>query len=64
MHIAPQSTMPPKNRVNPRVLTTATIKIYATFQLNRKLNDSESGHHLHQSTLVKNEKLNGRLIQG
>lgn len=34
-----------KIRVNPRVLTTVTIKIYAIFQLNRKLNDPESGHH-------------------
>lgn len=31
-------------------LTRETIKIYATFQLNRKLNDPESGHNLFRET--------------
>ncbi|MCA6926052.1 hypothetical protein [Pectobacterium versatile] len=30
-----------KIRIKPRILTTPTIKIYAEFQFNRKLNDSE-----------------------
>ena len=34
-----------KLRVTTRVLTTRAINIYARFQLNRKLNVPESGHH-------------------